>query len=119
MSCQRRKAAPLRNQQAERVKRALLATSALVALGLLFGRLPSLLLFFEQEGFGVDVRQHFVGFMQVEMAAFRCRPHQPLLLGRQRRMGSSRWDDATSVSEATDSVAVAGAVQVPAGEVDA
>ena len=66
----------------------MLSTSAFVTLGLLSGRLPSLLLFFEQEGFGVDVRQYFVGFMDVEMAAFKCRPHQPLLLGRQRRTGA-------------------------------
>ena len=66
----------LRNQLAERVERALLSTSALIALGLLFGRLPSLLLFFEQEVLGVKVRQYFVGFLHVEMAVFNCRPHR-------------------------------------------
>ena len=64
--------------------------SALLALGLLFGRLLSLLLLIEQEGFCVEVRQRFVGFLYLALGGFslrqRCR-QQPLLLVHQRTGG--------------------------------
>ena len=62
--------------------------SALLALGLLFGRLLDLPLLIEQEGFSVEVLQRRVGFLCLALGGLglhqRCR--EQLLLVHQREV---------------------------------